>query len=266
MSLRPLAEWPMAQRRGLRGILTDIDDTFTSHGSLQPAALEAVVRAKAAGLLVIAVTGRPSYWTLPLLRLCRFDAVIAENGASAYWMDAGGMQQAMYYAEENERRLHRQKLEAFAQLLCSRFPDMQVAQDAPLRIGDLAFDIGENRVPLDSERVEQLVALIRSQGLHATTSSIHAHAAAAVFSKQSMSQRVLQEVFGIQDEEARQTFAFIGDSANDASMFAHYPISVGVANITRFLDRFTAHPAYIAQGECADGFIEMIETVLAAKE
>ena len=265
MSMQALSTWPLQQRRQVRGILTDIDDTFNSHGKLTVASLDALDRARLAGLRRIAVTGRPTYWTLPLLRLCDFDAVIAENGASAFWIDGKGRQQALYYADAEIRRQHRQQLFEFADIMRQHFPEVLPAADADQRIGDLAFDIAENIPALPMERVNEAVALMQEHGLYATTSSIHAHASVLPFSKQSMSQRLLHEVFCVSDEEARSTYVFIGDSANDASMFAHYPLSVGVANVRKFLDRFDAHPAYVCDAEYGAGFVELVDFLLKDK-
>ncbi|WP_394777444.1 HAD family hydrolase [Undibacterium sp.] len=266
MSMQPLAEWPLAERSRLSGVLTDIDDTFTTHGKLTLAALDALARLRAAGLKVIAVTGRPTYWTLPLLRLCSFDAVIAENGASAFWLDSGGRQQSLFYADGQTRQQHRERLQEFAGTMQQYFPDIFIAEDAPQRVGDLAFDIGENIPPIPLARLQAVAAMIRSEGLHATTSSIHAHASVVPFSKQSMSQRVLQQVFGVSDEAAQREYVFIGDSANDASMFGHYPLTVGVANVRKFLNRFDEHPAYVTQQEAGAGFVELAEAILQAKQ
>ncbi|MES2071209.1 MAG: HAD-IIB family hydrolase [Pseudomonadota bacterium] len=263
--MRALADWPRSERSRIRGILTDIDDTFTTHGQLTPAVLDAVGRTRAAGLQVIAVTGRPTYWTLPLLRLCRFDAVIAENGASAFWLDPQGRLQSMFYADAATRQQHRRQLESFALKMQQHFPGIHIAEDAPQRVGDLAFDIGENITPIPLPQLEAVAALIRAEGFYATTSSIHAHASVLPFSKQSMSQRVLQEVLGVDDETARRHYVFVGDSANDASMFGHYPITVGVANVRKFLDRFDQHPAYVTQQECGAGFVEVVDAILSAK-
>ncbi|GGC70161.1 HAD family hydrolase [Undibacterium terreum] len=265
MSMRALADWPPEERRLVKGVLTDIDDTFTTHGRLTIAALDAVERLRAAGLKVIAVTGRPTYWTLPLLRLCSFDAVIAENGASAFWLDAQGRLQSMFYADAETRRQHRHRLEEFALKMQRHFPAIHIAEDAAQRVGDLAFDIGENIAPIPLSQLEAVAALIRAEGLYATTSSIHAHASVVPFSKQSMSQRVLQQVFGIGDDAACRQYVFVGDSANDASMFAHYPLTVGVANVRKFLDRFDAHPAYVTQQEYGAGFVELANSILNEK-
>lgn len=265
MTMRPISDWPLEARRGIRGVLTDIDDTLTTHGRLTPEVLGALGQLRDAGFVLIAVTGRPTYWALPLLRLCGLHAVIAENGASAFWLDDKGVQQSAFYADAATRREHRQALDAFALLLQKQFPQIAVADDAAQRVGDLAFDIGETIAPLPAEQVAQVLAFMREHGFHATASSIHAHASLAPFSKQVMSRRLLEEVFGVDDEQARQAFVFVGDSGNDASMFSHYPHSVGVANVAAFLDRLPKAPAFVTMQGYGAGFNEFAKALLARR-
>lgn len=260
--MRPISEWPLHERRAIAGVLADIDDTLTTHGRLTPEVLAALHALGAAGLTLIAVTGRPTYWAQPLLRLCALDAVIAENGASAFWLDAQGVQQSMFYADEETRHAQRAELLAFAICMRTRFPQVPLAEDAAQRVGDLAFDIGETIAPLAPDMVEQVLAFMREQGFHATASSIHAHASLAPFSKQATCKQVLERVFGIDDATARRTFAFIGDSGNDASMFAHYPHTVGVANVAGFLDRLPRAPAYLTRQAYGAGFVEFAAALL----
>lgn len=263
--MQALAAWPVEQRRQIDFVLTDIDDTLTTDGALLPEVLTAINDLRSVGIRVIAVTGRPTYWAMPLLKLCRFDAVIAENGASAFWHDTHGRMQAWFYADASIRKQHRAALEKFIPVLQRRFPDLPVADDAPLRIGDLAFDIGENVHPRAADDVAAIVQFITDQGFCATASSIHAHASLARFSKQVASEHVLNSVFQVGDAEACRRCLFIGDSGNDAAMFAHYPYTVGVANIARHLARLDVVPAYVTQQPCGAGFVEAAREVLAAR-
>ncbi len=263
--MKPLAQWPDDERRQIAGVLTDIDDTLTTHGRLMPDVMAALGRLQSAGLFVVAVTGRPTYWAMPLLRLCGFDAVIAENGASAFWLDEGGVMRSWFYADEATRRAHRQQLEAFVPVLQQRFPGIAVADDAAQRVGDLAFDIGENRDPLPAEQVSELLAFIRTQGFFATASSIHAHASLVQFCKQTTSEHILADILNVDDRTACETFAFIGDSGNDARMFAQYPYSVGVANIAAHADRLEKPPAYITPSPYGAGFVEFADAILTVR-
>ena len=60
--MKPLVEFPVEARGRIRGVLTDIDDTLTTHGRLFAEAYNALQRLQNAGLLVIPVTGRPAGW------------------------------------------------------------------------------------------------------------------------------------------------------------------------------------------------------------
>ena len=55
---------------------------------------------------------------------------------------------------------------------------------------------------------------------------------------------------------------FVGDSPNDAPMFAYFPNAVGVANIREFTGRLEAEPAYVAQTRCGEGFVEVVDALL----
>ena len=79
--LRPLAALPPPQLAALHGVLTDIDDTLTADGVIAPAALDALHRLAAAGVPVVAITGRPTGWSAPLALAWPVAAIVAENGA-----------------------------------------------------------------------------------------------------------------------------------------------------------------------------------------
>ena len=81
--MKPLVEFPVEQRGRIRGVLTDIDDTLTTHGRLFAASFGALERLRDAGLLVIPVTGRPAGWCDHIARMWPVDAVVGENGA--FW-------------------------------------------------------------------------------------------------------------------------------------------------------------------------------------
>ena len=80
-AMQPLATMPPAARRSIRGVFTDIDDTLSTHGKLTAAAYGAMERLRAAGKLVIPITGRPAGWCDHIARMWPVDAVVGENGA-----------------------------------------------------------------------------------------------------------------------------------------------------------------------------------------
>jgi hydroxymethylpyrimidine pyrophosphatase-like HAD family hydrolase len=81
--MKPLSDWPREARRQIIGVFTDIDDTLTTDGAITADALQALHDLKAAGLYVIAITGRPVGWSEPFAARWPVDAIVAENGAVA---------------------------------------------------------------------------------------------------------------------------------------------------------------------------------------
>ena len=74
--MQPLSHWPVEDRRQIIGVFTDIDDTLTTSGAITPDALQALAELKAAGLEVIAITGRPVGWSEPFARSWPVDAIV----------------------------------------------------------------------------------------------------------------------------------------------------------------------------------------------
>jgi hydroxymethylpyrimidine pyrophosphatase-like HAD family hydrolase len=64
-------------------VFTDIDDTLTTDGAITPNALQALADLKAAGLSVVAITGRPVGLSEPFAAQWPVDAIVAANGAVA---------------------------------------------------------------------------------------------------------------------------------------------------------------------------------------
>ena len=86
--MQELDHWPADQRRRISGVFTDIDDTLTTEGAITADALAALGDLKAAGLPVVAITGRPVGWSEPFAARWPVDAIVAENGAVALLPDA----------------------------------------------------------------------------------------------------------------------------------------------------------------------------------
>ena len=81
--MKPLAIWPAASRRCIKGVLTDIDDTLTTDGVVGVDVLRALDALHARGISVIPITGRPVGWSEPFAAQWPVDAIVAENGAVA---------------------------------------------------------------------------------------------------------------------------------------------------------------------------------------
>jgi hydroxymethylpyrimidine pyrophosphatase-like HAD family hydrolase len=111
--MQPLAAMPEDVRRNIRGVLTDIDDTLSTHGNLTPDAYLALGRLKAAGKLVIPITGRPAGWCDQIARMWPVDAVVGENGALYMRHDTASRRLVKRYTvDDATRRANRTRLAA----------------------------------------------------------------------------------------------------------------------------------------------------------
>src|SRR6184192_2627531 len=87
--MQPLAAMSSDVRRGMRGVLTDIDDTLSTSGRIGAAAYAAMERLHASGRRVVPVTGRPAGWCDHIARMWPVDAVVGENGAFYFSLHDG---------------------------------------------------------------------------------------------------------------------------------------------------------------------------------
>ena len=112
--MQPLASMPDGARRAIRGVLTDIDDTLTTEGAIPMGVVAALSALRAAGLPVIAVTGRPMGWSLAVAADVPLAAVVAENGAVALIPDGAGGVRTEYADSEPVRQANALRLAATA--------------------------------------------------------------------------------------------------------------------------------------------------------
>lgn len=257
---------PLGARRGVRFLLTDIDDTLTSHGRLEAAAYAALESLEAAGIQVVPITGRPAGWCDMIARFWPVAGIVGENGAlyMRYDRQAKKMQRR-FWQSEAERAEARRKLAAMAETILRAVPGCALASDQQYRECDLAVDFCEDVPPLPAASIARIQALFAAAGATAKVSSIHVNGWFGDWDKLSMTRQFFRDIYGIDLDGARDSMVFSGDSPNDAPMFGYFPLSVGVANVRPFLDRIDAPPAYIARGEGGAGFVELAEMLLAAR-
>lgn len=261
--MRPLADWPAAERRRIRGVFTDIDDTLTTEGAVTPDVLQALDRLAAAGLHVIPITGRPVGWSEPFARDWPVDAIVAENGSVALQHTAAGVRKH-YQQPQAERAANYARMQQVAARIVREVPGAQLAQDSPGRETDIAIDHSEF-AQLPQEAIDQVVALMRAEGMTATVSSIHINGWYGSHNKLEGARWVLRELHGRGLDAEIDEWVYVGDSTNDVLMFQHFPHSVGVANIRRFAGQLSHAPRYVTPSERGAGFAEVAEAILAAR-
>jgi HAD superfamily hydrolase (TIGR01484 family) len=264
--VRPLAEFPAAARRAVRGVLTDIDDTLTLHGQMPAVAYAALERLRAAGLLVIPVTGRPAGWCDHIARMWPVDAVVGENGAFWVRYDAGARRLVKRYViDADERALRASRMDAIARRILEAVPGCAIASDQPYREADLAIDFREDVAPLPLEAVTRIVALMEAEGLTAKASSIHVNGWFGGYDKLSTTRLMLREEFAIDADASREVLVFAGDSPNDQPLFGFFPNAVGVANVREMSELMTQLPAWITPSPGSLGFAELAEALLEVR-
>ena len=264
--MKPLAEFPLAARKAIRDVVTDIDDTLTLEGRLPAVAYAALERLREAGLMVVPVTGRPAGWCDHIARMWPVDAVVGENGAFWFRHDRrAGRLVKRYVIDAAERELRARRMQDIAERVLREVPGCAIASDQPYREADLAIDFREDVAPLPLGEVQRIVAIMESEGLTAKASSIHVNGWFGGYDKLSTTRRMLREEFAIDVDAARAAFVFAGDSPNDQPMFEFFPHAVGVANVRDMEELMTHLPAWVAPSRGSHGFAELAEALLAAR-
>jgi len=264
--MQPLADWPLAERRGLIGVFTDIDDTLTTEGAITGDALAALQALAAAGLPCIAITGRPVGWSEAFAAAWAVDAIVAENGAVALLRDPGrpGGIEKRYQQDAATRTRNFARMQQVLERIEAEIPGARRATDSAGRECDIAIDHSEF-TRLDDARIAATVALMRSEGMHATISSIHVNGWFGSHDKLEGARWIVRELWGRTLDDELDRWAYVGDSTNDALMFERLPNSIGVANVRRFESSLPHLPRYLASAERGAGFAEVVAAVLAAR-
>ena len=266
--MKPLSEWPIADRRQIIGVFTDIDDTLTTEGTITADALHALHALKTAGLHVIAITGRPVGWSEPFALDWPVDCIVAENGSVALFkgdslskigqLPANNLRGVLskLYQSEADTRAHNY---AYLQRVLTRVErEVQGAQrsiDSTGRETDIAIDHSEF-AHLPPSQIAQVVQIMQSEGLQATVSSIHINGWIGSHNKLQGAHWIVQELYDRDLSQEMNRWVYIGDSTNDQLMFEAFENSVGVANIRRFLPELKHLPRYVAAHERGAGFTE----------
>lgn len=259
----PNGQWSTVAR-AIRGIFSDIDDTLTEHGRLVPAAYAALTEARAAGLRLVLVTGRPLAWAEVLTAIFPVDAAVAENGAVAAL--PGGRR--LYFEDVEARRAGALRREAAREQIAREHPEVKLAGDQPQRDVDLAYDIAET-ARLSEPDVARLTSILQSHGLRTTRSSIHLHGTYSAGDKAKMSALVGEVLWREEPRQIAADYLFVGDSPNDAPAFAFFSRSVGVANVLAFAEELTQRgcmPWAVTRSPSGRGFAELVGAVLRARE
>jgi HAD superfamily hydrolase (TIGR01484 family) len=272
-SMQALTTWPVAARRDITGVLTDIDDTLTTAGAITADALAALAALKAAGFPVIAITGRSVGWSQHFALDWPVDAIVAENGAVAIFLSKKGLQpnqdgrkqlSKLYQQDAPTRLANQARMQHVAGRVMAEVPGAVLVQDSFGRETDMAIDHGEfaNLPPL---AIAQALQIMRSEGMTASASSIHINGWFGSHNKLEGARWIVRELLGRELDQEIERWVYIGDSTNDQLMFEALPNAVGVANIARYLPQLAHRPRYVTQAARGAGFAEMTEALLSSR-
>ena len=265
-NIAPIEKISSGLLRDLKGVLFDLDDTFTTHGKIPACSFSALWDLRNAGLTVIAVTGRPAGWCDHIARMWPVDGVVGENGAFYFWFDEKeGKLKKRFLDTDSARAEKRQRLSLVRDEILAAVPGCGLASDQLYRETDLAIDYCEDVPSLGSEAVKKICHIFKAHGATCKVSSIHVNGWFGDYNKLGMAKRFLEERFGLDLDAEKASFAYCGDSPNDEPMFGYFPISVAVNNVLNFVDQMQTLPAYITSAEGGEGFAEFVKHLLKYK-
>jgi len=263
----PIGSITPEELRNLKGVLFDLDDTFTTRGKIPACSFDALWDLSNAGLTVIAVTGRPAGWCDHIARMWPVDGVVGENGAFYFWFDEKeGKLKKRFLDTDAVRAEKRQRLITIRDEILAALPGSALASDQLYREADLAIDYCEDVPPLGPEAVKKICHIFKAHGATCKVSSIHVNGWFGEYDKLGMVKRFMQERLGLNLDGAKESFAYCGDSPNDEPMFGYFPISVAVNNVLKFLDQMQTPPAYITSAEGGEGFAEFARYILQQRQ
>ncbi len=264
--MKPLDQLSKDLARLVKYVFVDIDDTLTTEGRLTASSYSALEALCDAGVGIVPVTGRPAGWCDLIARFWPVAGVVGENGAFYFSYDHGAKTMRRVYAgSQDTRRENHEKLTRIRERVLAEVPGSAVSADQNFRDTDLAIDFCEDVPPLDSRAVQRIKEIFEEAGAVAKVSSIHVNGWFGSHDKLSMTRRFCREVLGFDLQDNLEQSIFVGDSPNDAPMFAYFPMSFGVANVRDFEEQLDACPAWVASERGGDGFVEISQTLLDAR-
>jgi len=262
--MKPLSSLSSREAASLRGLVFDLDGTVLDDGGrLSEGTYQALHRLAAAGMELIACTGRPAGWAEVIARQWPVTLGIGENGAVAFVRRGRGLDR-LDRLDADARAVRRSRLLAIVSELRRRHPSLTLADDNLGRLTDITIDVGErHRVPPETVRVVRADAV--ALGARTFVSSIHLHVTLDGDDKASGTVRALHQHLGVDATAALGQYAFVGDSGNDAACFQAFRLTFGVANVRPYLHTFSRGPRFVSKTSQGAGFIEIADRLLEVR-
>lgn len=262
MTARPL---PLSQAdlSKVRAVFADVDGTMTTDGRLTGTVVRALEWLVARRVQVVLVSGRPSGWGECWARQLPVAGVIVENGGLAYVRD-GKRLVKRYPQPALVRQRNRKRLTALVGQAIARVKGVKLSSDSIAREVDLAIDYAED-AHAGPKGADALEAFLQKRGVTAVRSSVHVNCWLGHFDKRSAVRDFLKSQWKVALKPADPRYVYVGDSFNDAPMFAAFSLSVGVANVLEVMDRLDAPPKYVTRAREGRGFCELVDAISRAR-
>ncbi|MCA9773558.1 MAG: HAD hydrolase family protein [Myxococcales bacterium] len=255
--MKAIAELTADEARGARYVATDIDDTFTHGGRFTERALGALTRLEGAGIDVLVVTGRSAGFALALATyLPGVVGAVAENGGVVIRDGAPELAEGVRGSPQALRARFRR---CHAEIV-RRVPAARETPNTFTRLTDFCMYLDG----LTDDDHAFIRGRAEAHGLRVARSSIRLHLYEGEYDKASALRAWLARAEGSADPA---TVVTVGDSANDAAILdaRAWPLSVGVRNVEKYLGQMPGEPAYITRAPEAEGFVELVDTLLARR-
>lgn len=237
-------------------VFTDVDETLTWQGRLPVETFQALFALQQSGIRVVPVTGACAGWCECMLRTWPIDSIIGENGAFYIDRDKTGKLNYTFALPKAAREANKHQLFQLQQNVLQQFPTAQLTTDQSFRLTDMAFDIGQD-FQMERSAAQRIAEFCRTAGANAKVGPIHINVWLGQYTKASTSLDWLSH-----HNVAYENTLFCGDSPNDDSMFASFPITIGVANVEPFLDEIEKPPTYITNRPGGFGFADLAASLL----
>jgi HAD superfamily hydrolase (TIGR01484 family) len=245
-------------------VFTDVDGTLTTDNVLESQTLAAMERLRARGVKLVLVSGRPSGWGECWIRTLPIEGAIVENGALYYARESSSLVRKHYVQSSAVRLRNRHRLFREIRAAIRRVPRARLSADSLQTEVDLAIDYNE-QVRLGTEAAIRFESILRRRGVTAVRSSVHVNCWIGDFNKLSTARRFIHRQWGLILRDQDPRFVYVGDSFNDAPMFAGFGLSVGVANVREIIEHIDHPPAFVTRGREGRGFEEVVRRISATK-
>lgn len=252
---------PLIELTGpVRALFSDLDGTLSTHGQIEASTYAILEKIAHAGIPVILVTGRPAGWGQAFAGLWPVAAVVAENGGVSFFRQ-GQTLQKVYGVPAASLPEWRRRMQVAAVDVMNEVPGARLSSDSKYREVDLALDWNEE-AHLSRDEAERAVTMLRQRGFGAVRSSVHVNFGPPTFDKLSACKVLVAKVLG-GDPADLSPYVYVGDALNDATMFAGFEKSIGVANTRKWWDELAHKPRYLTQSEEGAGLREVVDHILS---